>query len=207
MACWTCQAGANPNLTDGDGVSPLFWACYAGNVDMMRSLLDHGADVNAVDISTGFTPLFLTALHGHVEATQVLLQKHASIHSVDNIGRTPLMLAASRGRQDTVRVLLLHGANAATVDAEGLGCIDHAHFGSHDIVVSQVIKFRARRRSLPLFTTRDDLGPRGHAEQPSSDNWEKAQQVLYCCLNREIISDLFVRLATFKHAVNELATS
>lgn len=196
------QAGANSNSADRDGVTPLFWACYAGNADMMRSLLEHGANVNVVDKSTGYTPLFLTALYGHTEATQVLLTNQASLHVVDNIGRTPLMLAASGGRQDTVRVLLLHGANPARVDAEGLSCIDHAHLGSHDIVVDQLMKFRTRRVSLPLCSTYDVSSPSRQVQLSSSDNWEKSQQVLYCCLNREIVCDIFVRLTMFKQLVN-----
>ncbi|EMI56167.1 ankyrin repeat-containing protein [Rhodopirellula sallentina SM41] len=40
-------AGADPNQTDDDGITPLMIACQSGKLDLVKMLLDHGAMVDA----------------------------------------------------------------------------------------------------------------------------------------------------------------
>jgi ankyrin repeat protein len=43
-------AGADVNVTDNTGWTPLMRATYAGHSDAIRALIDAGADVNATNI-------------------------------------------------------------------------------------------------------------------------------------------------------------
>ena len=94
----------------------LLLASSLGSVDVMRWLINHGADVNA-RTKSGETPLHLAAFKARTEGVQVLLEHNASIDSQDNYGKTPLystIYYAQKERQeslDIARRLLEHGAD------------------------------------------------------------------------------------------------
>jgi hypothetical protein len=47
----------DPNTRDGDGATPLHHAAWSGDLDLIRRLLDAGADATLVDSRFGTTPL------------------------------------------------------------------------------------------------------------------------------------------------------
>ena len=51
--------GADPNLQNKKGQTPLHYAAYNNNPKIAKYLIDHGADINARDKS-GQTPIQLT---------------------------------------------------------------------------------------------------------------------------------------------------
>jgi len=63
---------------DYRGWFALHWACQEGHSDIVRLLIDSGADVNAKSIEEGITPL----MQGHIEVVQILLE-HGADPSVD----------------------------------------------------------------------------------------------------------------------------
>ena len=94
--------------------TPLYAASYDGHVDIMRWLLNHGADANA--FCSGFTPLIEAASEMHLEAVQVLLEHNADINLRNKYGDTPLnWILSHNGSEgklvDMVRQLLEHGAD------------------------------------------------------------------------------------------------
>ena len=95
--------------------TPLFAASFGGQVDVMRWLLDHGADANARS-NFRFTPLLYAADGMHLEAVQVLLEYHADINSRGSDGDTLLSWVLSNCNRkerfvDMVRLLLELGAD------------------------------------------------------------------------------------------------
>ncbi|WEL91837.1 ankyrin repeat domain-containing protein, partial [Tsukamurella tyrosinosolvens] len=46
----------DPNETDAEGATPLHHAAWAGDLDLIRALLDAGADRTVVDGRYGSTP-------------------------------------------------------------------------------------------------------------------------------------------------------
>jgi ankyrin repeat protein len=72
--------GADPRLARTDGETPLMLATRLGQVEIMRLLLDGGADVNAKEKRFDQTALMWAA--GHPAATRLLLGHGADIHSV-----------------------------------------------------------------------------------------------------------------------------
>ena len=99
--------------------TPLHMASYCGQVDIMRWLLDHSADVNALTQPRRYTPLFGAIFELQAEAVQVLLEHNADINSQHIEGKTPLYCVLTAhgtskpegGLVDTVRRLLKHGAD------------------------------------------------------------------------------------------------
>lgn len=64
--------------SDAQSPSPLHIASYHGDVNVVKVLLEHGADVNK-DIYFGRTPIAVAAHHRHVDVVKLLLKYHADI--------------------------------------------------------------------------------------------------------------------------------
>lgn len=62
--------GANPNYQDGRGVTPLMLASASGNIDLLKYLIDMGADVELGDFEKGWTASSYAALNGQHEVSQ-----------------------------------------------------------------------------------------------------------------------------------------
>src|SRR4026209_1433920 len=71
-------AGIDVNAKNKYGATALLFTSDKGNVEMLKLLLEHGADVNAKDTFYGGTPVTFAAFNGHVDAVKLLLQKGAS---------------------------------------------------------------------------------------------------------------------------------
>ena len=41
------ELGSDLNIADKDGLSPLYFICQAGYNDLVKKMIDHGADVNS----------------------------------------------------------------------------------------------------------------------------------------------------------------
>ena len=63
-------------------------------VDVVRQLIDHGADVAAQD-ETKSTPLHLAAFSASVEIVQMLIERGANVVAQDGSNVTPLHCASS----------------------------------------------------------------------------------------------------------------
>jgi ankyrin repeat protein len=50
------QAGVSPDVRGGMGETPLHWACWKGNADLIRVLLAHGAPLDAQETTYKATP-------------------------------------------------------------------------------------------------------------------------------------------------------
>src|SRR5260370_33863794 len=95
------ERGADSNLGDRDGVTPLFWAVTRQRLDILTLLLAHGADPNRPDpkdrehywprTANGTTPLMEAA--PFPELVPVLLAAEADIRSRDADGATALIHA------------------------------------------------------------------------------------------------------------------
>lgn len=81
------QNGANPNIRDKEGNTPIQIAVIVGPIDSVEALIKAGADINTTNIA-GETPL-ITAVHKRdVPMVRLLLEKGASPDQNDNSGRS-----------------------------------------------------------------------------------------------------------------------
>ncbi|KAI1326816.1 hypothetical protein F5Y16DRAFT_218338 [Xylariaceae sp. FL0255] len=102
---------ANPNATGEEYGNALTAAAFDGTLNIVRLLLDAGADVNASD---GYA-LQTAAAEGHYEVVQELLQRGADVNALttrDNFtSGTALQAACESGQTEIVRMLLESGAD------------------------------------------------------------------------------------------------
>jgi ankyrin repeat protein len=101
--------GANVNCIDpNDGVAtPIVHAACNGHRDVVRLLLDNGADPNARNIGTN-SALMLAARFGHAEVVKILVSGGADVFAQDRIGDTALENA---NRHPEIQALLREARN------------------------------------------------------------------------------------------------
>ena len=107
------QRGANVNSWGGSQYSPLQAAAEIGSLDLVKRLLNAGADVNAPPAEdSGATALQVAAMYGFIGIACLLLGKGAEVNAptAKMEGKTTLESAAEHGRIDMLRLLLNRGA-------------------------------------------------------------------------------------------------
>ncbi|MCE5187042.1 MAG: ankyrin repeat domain-containing protein [Planctomycetaceae bacterium] len=91
------------------GKTPLLAAVSEGNVDVVRALLEAGANVAAQD-KRQTTPIFSAIQEENTEIIQLLLDHGADINAPNKYGNTPLHAAVETGKPEIVQFLLNAGA-------------------------------------------------------------------------------------------------
>lgn len=99
-------------LTEG-GATPLHLAVGKKNLDLVRSFLEKGADINA-RTKEGWTPLHWAAYVNSPEILQLLLEKGADSSLTTNEGKTPLQLAVEKKSDQAAAVLLTRTSGSYT---------------------------------------------------------------------------------------------
>jgi ankyrin repeat protein len=106
---------ADVNAAEADGTSPLHWAVYQNDVDLVDRLIKAGANVNAMN-EYGSTPLTEAAVTGNVPIIESLLKAGADPESPNADGQTALMIVARTSNLDAAKALLKKKANVNAVE-------------------------------------------------------------------------------------------
>ena len=96
------EFGAQVNIRDGHGKTPLQHACFNTNkdmLDMVRMLLDYGADPDIPDAIShvGMTCLHIAVLYSRMELAELLLSRGASLDIKNAQGKTARSIASENG--------------------------------------------------------------------------------------------------------------
>lgn len=102
------RKGADPNVRDAEGSTPLIRAFYTYS-SVVPVLIKYGADVRLAD-NWCRTPLHVAAKNDS-SSMLALLEAGADIEAVASGSYTPLMYAFSGAYPDNAAILLEHGAN------------------------------------------------------------------------------------------------
>lgn len=145
--CSSCYFQARLPETDSEEESICSGVDKSTFLDVARTLVEGGADVNAKDEAGGTTPLML-ALE-YPELVALLLEKGADPNIKDNSGQTALMKVAYRcdRDEDAVKVanlLLEKGADVKVTDRNGKTTVlGTATWGRSDLVAMMLKKDKA----------------------------------------------------------------
>ncbi|KAE9549606.1 hypothetical protein FO519_007180 [Halicephalobus sp. NKZ332] len=93
------------NCLDKSNMNPLDQACFRGDEDIVKFLIEHGADVDNRKHPESYTCLMFAALAGKAKICQMLLTAGARTHAVNSIGKTASELAAFVGQHECVSVI------------------------------------------------------------------------------------------------------
>ncbi len=110
--------GADVNLRDDIGRTPLMWTAMTGHPRIARYLIKVGARVDTHDDGK-WTALMQAADYGHDNVVKVLLHAGASVNAENNAGWTALMIAAEGGYPEMAEDLIQHKANVNAKNKSG----------------------------------------------------------------------------------------
>ncbi len=119
LAALLIEHGADPNVADDRGFTPLHWAAFKDGPDLVELLLDRQAEVNA-RTSTGATALHQAAASGNVHSIDLLLAAGARVNDADQEGATPLYRALVAGHLDAAERLHAAGADWTAAHRSGI---------------------------------------------------------------------------------------
>ena len=145
----------------GEGFAPLHFAAIAGQTEMVRWLLERGADIHVRvtewtvvwkggEYSTfkhyRASALTLAAGQGHIETLRLLLHHWVWTYGADgrdDHGRTALMYAAAAGDTDTMRDLIQEGAPVNARTHTGATALMFAAHEGHADAVAFLLEMEA----------------------------------------------------------------
>lgn len=104
-----------------------------GDVELLRRLLDAGADVNARD-RRNQTGLMFAAQHGGTAVAQLLIERGADMNATAKYTLTAIMLAVINGHVDIARMLARAGAD---LRLQGSGAPGFAGKTAQDLAVAR----------------------------------------------------------------------
>ncbi len=96
-------------------LSVVHEAAGNGDVDILRAVIEYGADVNHV-ITSQTSALHCAAYNNQAQAIDVLIKAGAIIEARDSSGRTPLHHASTCDSFEALTALLRHGAHVNAQD-------------------------------------------------------------------------------------------
>ena len=99
-----CDTLTDVNQVGTFGNRPIHFACYHGNMEEIKALVEGGADVNVAG-DMGSTPLHEAAEQGHIEAVRFRLEHGARTDLKREFGRTALDVAEIHGHSDIANLL------------------------------------------------------------------------------------------------------
>jgi hypothetical protein len=112
--------GSNINYRNRYGYTPIILAARSGLVDIVKLLIDHGADINqkaSIEYTIGEpseiqTPLIAAAMEKRIKVIDLLLaQKSIDVNASTDAGLTALHFSNQNGDNDSFQLLLKHGAS------------------------------------------------------------------------------------------------
>ncbi|GBM44967.1 Ankyrin repeat domain-containing protein 17 [Araneus ventricosus] len=118
--------------------SALTLACYKGHLEMVRFLLEAGAD-REHKTDEMHTALMEASMDGHVEVARLLLDSGAQVNMPADSFESPLTLAACGGHVELAMLLLDRGANIEEVNDEGYTPLMEAAREGHEEMVALLL--------------------------------------------------------------------
>jgi ankyrin repeat protein len=100
------------DFSDTRELTPLMIAANDNNLEIVKILVESGANVNLKNKENGKTALMYAAGNGYTEVCQYLINsKGILLNAKDKAGKTALMYAVFFARKEIVQLLIESGAN------------------------------------------------------------------------------------------------
>jgi uncharacterized protein len=110
VAKFLMDSGMNPNHLSWQGVTLLHDMAHDADIPKARLLLDHGADINAIDDEYQSTPLGIAARWGNRDMVTFLIERGADPNKAGAQWATPLAWARKKGHKKIEKDLKRSGA-------------------------------------------------------------------------------------------------
>ena len=112
------------NLINAEGYSPLILACYHGNEEVVKFLINKVDNINRT--SNYGTPLMAAVVKGDIKIIEMLLSKNADTTIADVNGTTAMHYAVMFKNYEAVKLLIEANADLKIKDNRGQSALDYA---------------------------------------------------------------------------------
>ena len=147
----SCQGLINSAKADGD--TALHLAAEGASLDVVTTLCEFGAKVEAVN-GNNETPIFVASKYNRADIVSFLVgQNKQSVDKRDANEWSPLLIAASFGHIETTDVLLKHGVELFTSDKDHQNVVHIATLEGHNNYLDHILK--QCRSAAELVNERD----------------------------------------------------
>uniref|UniRef100_A0A8C8VI50 NFKB inhibitor beta n=1 Tax=Pelusios castaneus TaxID=367368 RepID=A0A8C8VI50_9SAUR len=117
-SCKEHDACSQLDCTNYDGYTPLHVAVLRKNLEMVKLLIDSGADLNKAELSCGRSPLHLAVESQSSEVVECLLRAGVDTGAQMYVGYTPIYSAMHRPNQKILQLLREFGSEEPDWDSE-----------------------------------------------------------------------------------------
>jgi ankyrin repeat protein len=122
------------NTVNEDGFSPLILACYKGNNEVAKLLIETGCDINGN--SKMGTPLMACVVKGNNEIAKFLIKKKVDIDNADANGTTALIYCVQFNNKIILSLLLENKVDKTHKDKDGKTAFEHAVFSGNEEIIN-----------------------------------------------------------------------
>ena len=155
------QRGNHVDKRAHDGRTPIFWAAYRGNIELMKQLIEKGAKTDLID-DHGYSLINFSATTGQLdmELYDICIENGASIdQEFNNDGATPLLLIIPYLESpEMIRYFTEKGLSFDQIDSHGNNAFVYAaRTGNHQLMefaLDQGLDPRANNDAAMIFASK-----------------------------------------------------
>ena len=121
------DAGFSPDTRNKAGVPLLNIAARKGNWEILKLLVNSGAELNSQADDRGTSPLLDSVMSKNLDMVNALIEAGANLDIKSKDGQTALVVAVGAGDEKIVEVLLRAGADPDISDSMGVSARKYAN--------------------------------------------------------------------------------
>ncbi|MEL1254996.1 ankyrin repeat domain-containing protein [Flavobacterium sp. DGU38] len=128
---------SNPDLINSlneNKTSPLILACYRGNTEVAKFLIENVKDIN-YNSDMG-TALMAATYKNYPQLVKLLLEKKANPNLTDANGTTALSLATQFKNSELIKLLLDYKVDKTIKDNKGKTAFEYAVFSQNEEIIN-----------------------------------------------------------------------
>jgi len=144
-----------------EGLTALHYAAQNGDIDIIRYLVEHGADISAQDYEQSRSVIHFAAQNGNIECIKYLTEHGADLLDKDANGATAFHYAVMSDNLEAVKYFVLKKLDYTAKDNRGWSAMHYAAIGGSIEVVKYLLAKELNinelneRKRTPLFFARE----------------------------------------------------
>jgi ankyrin repeat protein len=140
----------NLNSETSSGQTPLMLACRQGNLEICKTLIDAGADINYLDREK-HPAIHYAVVEDNSGIVEYLIKNGAAINYRDGIGYNLTTYASIKGALQSLKLLHDSGDNLNNLDILGRSLLHHASYNNQEKIVKFLIENHCNVNSRAQF--------------------------------------------------------